>query len=69
MSCGEVITSLMFISNKKEYGPFGQEIGKSFESPHGKKIVGFFGRAATYLDQIGVVVEAPILDPIVKPIS
>lgn len=56
----EIITSISFISNKMTYGPFGRETGTAFQSPTGKRIVGLFGRAATYVDKIGVVVtEAP----------
>jgi len=51
----EIITSLSFTSNKRTYGPFGLETGTAFQSPSGKRIVGLYGRAGTYVDQIGVV--------------
>jgi len=64
ISSGEMITSMTFNSNKQKYGPFGNEIGESFKTPSGKKIMGFFGRSATYLDQIGVVVvDQPLYSP------
>lgn len=67
----EMITSLTFMSNKQKYGPFGRQIGESFSTPSGKKIMGFFGRVAAYFDQIGIVVaEAPqIHQPQVNPQS
>jgi len=66
-----MITSLTFISNKQKYGPFGHKTGESFKTPRGKKIMGFFGRSAAYLDQIGIVVaNQPIDNPTsFKPIE
>ena len=52
----ETIRSLSFMTNKGVYGPFGLEVGTYFCSPTlpTGKIVGFFGRAASYLHSIGV---------------
>ncbi|KAF8388133.1 hypothetical protein HHK36_026799 [Tetracentron sinense] len=54
-----VVTSLRFITNKSEYGPFGSEVGTSFSLPamKGCVIVGFHGRSALYIDAIGVYVK------------
>lgn len=56
-----ILESLEFISNKQTYGPFGAA------KPHGQvkstqklgKIVGFFGKAGWYLDQLGVIISFP----------
>ncbi|XP_021911591.1 jacalin-related lectin 3 [Carica papaya] len=51
----EVIRSLVFESNRRKYGPFGIEQGKSFLVPREKeKIVGLHGRCGWYVDAIGV---------------
>lgn len=52
-----IIRSLTFVTNVKSYGPYG--IGKGhrpfkLEAPSEYCIVGFFARAADYLDAIGV---------------
>uniref|UniRef100_A0ACD5YYV5 Uncharacterized protein n=1 Tax=Avena sativa TaxID=4498 RepID=A0ACD5YYV5_AVESA len=59
-----VITSLTIVTNRKTYGPFGnprfdgEGNNKPFSSavPKGKSIVGFFGRASTFIDSIGFYV-------------
>ncbi|KAF8012320.1 hypothetical protein BT93_I0457 [Corymbia citriodora subsp. variegata] len=49
-----IIQSLIFHSNKRTYGPFGDERGKFFSFPPvAGKIIGFFGRCAYSLDSIG----------------
>lgn len=49
-----LIRSLTFKSNKKTYGPFGNEEGTSFSIPmSGGKIVGFYGKCGWFLDSIG----------------
>uniref|UniRef100_A0A1S3ZGC2 Agglutinin-like n=1 Tax=Nicotiana tabacum TaxID=4097 RepID=A0A1S3ZGC2_TOBAC len=56
--CGSysVIKSLCFITNAKNYGPFGCEAGTPFSlvMKEGGAIVGFHGRCGAYLDAIGV---------------
>lgn len=55
----EAIKSITFYSNKRRYGPYGgEEIGTHFSSAQSAgKIVGFFGRAGSYLNAIGVHME------------
>ena len=49
------IRSLTLKSNKKTYGPFGNEQGTYFSLPTtGDKIIGFHGKSSWYLDAIGV---------------
>ncbi|KAL3616911.1 hypothetical protein CASFOL_039305 [Castilleja foliolosa] len=57
----DVITSIVFHSNKGKYGQIGYENGIYFNSmssfaSHGK-VVGFFGRAGAYLNSIGIHTE------------
>ncbi|KAK4789937.1 hypothetical protein SAY86_017241 [Trapa natans] len=54
-----VIRSISIHSNKRKYGPFGEEDGTPFSIPEeqiegGGKILGFFGKCGTSLDSIGV---------------
>ncbi|XP_058217230.1 agglutinin-like, partial [Rhododendron vialii] len=55
----EAIKCITFYSNKRRYGPYGgEEIGTHFSSAQSVgKIVGFFGRAGSYLNAIGVHME------------
>jgi len=58
-AAGNVITSLTFTTNIRKYGPFGRGGGTEFTVPvetHGG-IVGFFGRAGTYLEALGVYIR------------
>ncbi|XP_009768640.1 putative late blight resistance protein homolog R1A-3 isoform X2 [Nicotiana sylvestris] len=60
--CGShsVIKSLCFITNAKNYGPFGSEAGGtpfSLVIREGGAIVGFHGRCGAYLDAIGVYLQ------------
>ncbi|KAF8013848.1 hypothetical protein BT93_I1646 [Corymbia citriodora subsp. variegata] len=49
-----VIQSLTFHSNRRTYGPFGNEIGQFFSFPPvAGKITGFFGRCGNCLNSIG----------------
>jgi hypothetical protein len=50
----EIITSVTFISNKAVYGPYGAVEGERFTSRGPGNVVGFFGRAGSYVDQLGV---------------
>ncbi|XP_070024547.1 putative late blight resistance protein homolog R1B-16 isoform X2 [Nicotiana sylvestris] len=55
-----VINSLCFITNSKNYGPFGSEAGGtsfSFVMKEGGVIEGFHGRCGAYLDGIGVYLQ------------
>lgn len=49
------IRSLKFYSNKRVYGPYGEETGTSFTIPmvDDGRIVGFFGGCNVYVDAIG----------------
>lgn len=60
-----VIKSLAFHTNKKSYGPFGEERGTSFSSGlRNSIIVGFHGRNGWFIDGIGVhVIEQKPLAP------
>jgi len=51
------ITSLTFITSKRTYGPFGSTRGTHFQSYQHGKIVGFFGRSSTSIDQLGVITQ------------
>ncbi|KAG2332420.1 hypothetical protein Bca4012_017993 [Brassica carinata] len=71
----EVITSLVFKTSKGRKSPtFGPNLlglvnGTKFEfEDHGKKVVGFHGRAGDALDAIGVYFVVPSLTPPLPPI-
>ncbi|XP_038898850.1 jacalin-related lectin 19-like isoform X2 [Benincasa hispida] len=53
-----VIRSLTFESNKRSFGPFGQNYGIPFWFPTSGlvKVVGFHGKAGWFLDSIGIKV-------------
>ncbi|CAM0948964.1 unnamed protein product [Alopecurus aequalis] len=54
---GDVVTSLSFVTNEgSRFGPFGEAAGTPFQIEMWDKgsIVGFFGRAESYLNAIGV---------------
>jgi len=56
----DVVTSLTFVTNEKSYGPYGNVQGHGFESsPHGR-VVGFFGKSGSHLDQVGVIKECVV---------
>lgn len=48
-----VVTSLTFVSNKKIHGPYGYESANAFETPPGRQILGFHGRADWVVNAIG----------------
>ncbi|CAI9116823.1 OLC1v1018087C1 [Oldenlandia corymbosa var. corymbosa] len=51
----KVVKSLMFYTSRRNYGPFGEEVGQYFSSATTEgKVVGFHGRSGMYLDAIGV---------------
>ncbi|KAF7061436.1 hypothetical protein CFC21_068132 [Triticum aestivum] len=54
-----VITSLALVTNQDRYGPFGRGGGSRFRVPmeRNSNIVGFFARAGSHLDAIGVYVS------------
>ncbi|KAJ9565678.1 hypothetical protein OSB04_001644 [Centaurea solstitialis] len=55
---GESVMSLYFTTNKRTYGPYGQEEGTRFSLPTIKSyIVGFFGDCGDLLDSIGVFIQ------------
>jgi hypothetical protein len=51
----DCVNSLTFISNRRTFGPYGEEYGVPFELPAaaGGRIVGFHGRSNSDLDAIG----------------
>ncbi|KAJ9559949.1 hypothetical protein OSB04_005109 [Centaurea solstitialis] len=53
----EVVRSLCFVTNKKRYGPYGSDTGTPFSyDGKGGVVVGFHGRADSYVDAIGIYV-------------
>ncbi|KAM0873956.1 hypothetical protein ACQ4PT_037731 [Festuca glaucescens] len=56
------VKSLTFISNRRTFGPYGEEDGAPFELPAaaGGRIVGFHGRSDSYLDAIGTFVKMDV---------
>ncbi|KQK02481.1 hypothetical protein BRADI_2g01730v3 [Brachypodium distachyon] len=54
-----VVKSLTFVSNRRTYGPYGEDHGVPFElpAPAGGRIVGFHGRSGGLLDAIGTYVR------------
>ncbi|KAK8947202.1 Myrosinase-binding protein-like [Platanthera zijinensis] len=61
----EVISSLTFLTNRKEYGPYGSTKGTffSFKTSNGE-IIGFHGTSGDYLNSIGCHVK-PVM-PVVN---
>jgi len=51
------ITSLTFVTSKRTYGPFGSARGTHFQSYQHGKVVGFFGKSSTSIDQLGVITQ------------
>lgn len=49
-----MVKSLTFYTNKKKYGPFGDEQGIPFSSGQNGIVVGFHGRKGWFVDSIGV---------------
>lgn len=54
-----IIRSLELKTNLDVYGPYGQEVGKTFEflAPPLGKIIGFHARSAQFLIALGVYVQ------------
>ncbi|XP_047057778.1 jacalin-related lectin 3-like [Lolium rigidum] len=53
-----MIRSLIFVSNRQTFGPYGKEDGVPFELPAaGGRIVGFHGRSKDYLNALGTYVK------------
>ncbi|KAM0827994.1 hypothetical protein ACQ4PT_067836 [Festuca glaucescens] len=53
-----VIRSLTFVSNRRNFGPYGKEEGAPFKLPAtGGKIIGFHGRSGGLLDALGTYVQ------------
>ncbi|CAM0870783.1 unnamed protein product [Alopecurus aequalis] len=54
-----ILQSLMFITNARHYGPFGEKTGDHFHSPmsSNSSIVGFFARSGDIVDAIGLYVK------------
>jgi hypothetical protein len=52
----DVVTSIVFTTNVRSYGPFGRVVGIRFHSPpmRNGSIVGFFVNAGDVIDAIGV---------------
>jgi hypothetical protein len=55
----DVVTSIVFTTNVRSYGPFGRVVGIRFHSPpmRNGSIVGFFVRAMESVDAIGCYVN------------
>lgn len=49
-----IVKSITFHTNKRSYGPFGDQQGISFSSGSIGAIVGFHGRNGYFVDSIGV---------------
>lgn len=51
----DVVTSICFRTNVRQYGPFGNKKGYSLSIPlEGGAVVGFLGHAGQYLNAIGI---------------
>ncbi|KAK7276002.1 hypothetical protein RIF29_17132 [Crotalaria pallida] len=63
------IRSLTFHTNKRKYGPFGDEQGTYFTTKQKEgKIIGIHGRKGLFLDAIGVhVLEGKVIVPAATP--
>lgn len=62
----DVITSIMFTTNYRCYGPFGRERGLPFHSPV-MRIIGFFANSGKgAIEAIGIYVNPG--DPMVKKV-
>ena len=63
------VRSLTFHTNKRKYGPYGDEQGNSFTTKVKEgKIVGIHGRKGLFLDAFGVhVVEGKVTVPVGTP--
>ncbi|CAH1424393.1 unnamed protein product [Lactuca virosa] len=60
-----VITSLSFLTNKKNYGPYGTNQGTSFSLPVAKgSFGGFSGNYGAYIDSINVILQSSSLGKI-----
>ncbi|XP_038716895.1 jacalin-related lectin 3-like isoform X3 [Tripterygium wilfordii] len=53
-----LVRALTFQTNRKNYGPFGMQLGTYFSFPiTGGKVVGFHGRSSWFLDSVGVYLK------------
>nr|KAJ0210460.1 hypothetical protein LSAT_V11C400207350 [Lactuca sativa] len=60
-----VITSLSFLTNKKNYGPYGTNQGTSFSLPVAKgSFSGFGGNYGAYIDSFSVILQSSSLGKI-----
>ncbi|KAJ8756003.1 hypothetical protein K2173_024548 [Erythroxylum novogranatense] len=68
-----VIRSITFESNRRTYGPFGDEVGTPFTfTVESGSVVGFKGRSGWYIDSIGFYISntpPPSLSPPLPPPS
>lgn len=66
-----VIRSITFHTNKRSYGPFGDENGTYFTTKLKEgKVVGIHGRNGLFLDALGVhVIEGKVIVPVATPVS
>ncbi|KAJ9556690.1 hypothetical protein OSB04_011304 [Centaurea solstitialis] len=54
-----LISSLSLLTNKKTHGPFGMKEGTHFsQSWDAGSLVGFYGRAGSYMDSLGCLLKA-----------
>nr|GLL43562.1 mannose/glucose-specific lectin-like [Ipomoea trifida] len=54
----DVLRSIKFITNVREFGPYGPNVGKSFTFQTTSKVVGFLGRSGLYINAIGAYSES-----------
>nr|POE84503.1 isoform 3 of jacalin-related lectin 3 [Quercus suber] len=65
--CRKVIKSLTFYTNRRRYGPYGKETGTYFTSTKDEgKIIGFHGRASSFLYAIGVHIQPSLSDRVCR---
>lgn len=64
-----IVKSITFHTNKRSYGPFGEEQGFSFSSGNNGNIVGFHGRKGYFVNSIGVhaLENQPMIIPQAHP--
>ena len=63
----KVVKSLMFYTNRRRYGPYGEETGTYFTSTKDEgKIIGFHGRASSFLYAIRVHIQPSLSDRVCR---
>ena len=63
----KVVKSLTFYTNRRRYGPYGEETGTYFTSTKDEgKIIGFHERASSFLYAIGVHIQPSLSDRVYR---